>query len=138
MFQYRSQSFRPHVSAIQHHLGAVEKEVETIGRLAGRRGSAAAMAASEQAGDVISGILSDLAARFRRGGAAARDEAARYGSRAFDLGSNYGNRALQHATSAVEDRPLIALGVAIGIGVLIGAAILRNTATSSSPRRTRR
>ena len=65
MFQYRSNSFGPSVSAIQKHLGAVERELETIGRVAGRRGSATASAAGAQIGEAVSATLSDLIERLR-------------------------------------------------------------------------
>ena len=126
MFQYRSSSFGPSVNAIQKHLGAVEKELETIGRIAGRRGSAAASAAGEQVGDAISSLLSDMIERFRDGGRAAGDQAARYGSRALKLGAGYGGSAMARVSAEVEDRPLITVGVALGIGILIGAAVLTN------------
>ena len=94
MFQYRSSSFGPSVNAIQNHLGAVEKELEKIGRIAGRRGSAAASAAGEQIGETISTVLSDMIERFRARGEAASDRAARLGSQALKLGAGYGSDAL--------------------------------------------
>ena len=124
MFQYRSSSFGPSVNAIQNHLGAVEKELEKIGRIAGRRGSAAASAAGEQIGETISTVLSDMIERFRARGEAASDRAARLGSQALKLGAGYGSDALSRVSAQAEDRPLLALGVALGIGVLIGAAVL--------------
>jgi hypothetical protein len=124
MFQYRSSSFGPSVTAIQKHLGAVEKELEKLGRAGGRRASVAASEASEQIGDAISSIVSDMIDRFRERGRAAGDGAARLGSQALKLGTGYGSNALQRVSTETEDRPLIMLGVALGIGVLIGAAVL--------------
>ncbi len=124
MFQYRSNSFAPSVTAIQDHLGAVEKELEKIGRIAGRRGSAAAAAAGEQIGDTISAVLSDMIDRFRERGQAASDGAARLGSQALRLGAGYGSDAVARVSAEAEARPLLTLGVALGIGVLIGAAVL--------------
>ena len=124
MFQYRSSSFGPSVNAIQNHLGAVEKELEKIGRIAGRRGSAAAAAAGEQIGETVSTVLSDMIERFRARGEAASDQAARLGTKALKLGAGYGSDALARVSAEVEDRPLLTLGVALGIGVLIGAAVL--------------
>lgn len=124
MFQYRSNSFAPSVTAIQNHLGAVEKELEKIGRIAGRRGSAAAAAAGEQIGDTISAVLSDMIDRFRERGQAASDGAARLGSQALRLGAGYGGDAVARVSTEVEARPLLTLGVALGIGILIGAAVL--------------
>ncbi|MFY9695754.1 MAG: hypothetical protein WA776_21960 [Xanthobacteraceae bacterium] len=124
MFQYRSNSFGPSVNAIQNHLGAVEKELEKIGRIAGRRGSAAASAAGAQIGDTISTVLSDMIDRFRDRGEAASDEATRLGNRALKLGAGYGSDALARVSAQAEDRPLVIVGVALGLGILIGAAVL--------------
>ena len=124
MFQYRSNSFGPSVNAIQNHLGAVEKELEKIGRIAGRRGSAAATAAGAQIGDTISSVLSDMLDRFRERGEAAGDQASRLGNRALKLGAGYGSDALARVSAQAEDRPLVTIGVALGIGILIGAAVL--------------
>jgi ElaB/YqjD/DUF883 family membrane-anchored ribosome-binding protein len=128
MFQYRKSDFAPSVTAIQKHLGAVEKELEKIGRMAGRRTSAAATTASEQIGDAISTILSDMVDRFRKGGELAGDQAGRLGNQALDLGSKYGNDALERVAEQAEERPLLTVGVALGIGILIGAALLGSAA----------
>jgi hypothetical protein len=130
MFQYRSSSFGPSVNAIQKHLGAVEKELEKLGRAGGRRASAVASDASEQIGDAISTIVSDMIDRFRDRGRAAGDGAARLSGQALKLGAGYGSDALRRVSSQTEDRPLIMLGVALGIGVLIGAAVLSNVGRS--------
>jgi ElaB/YqjD/DUF883 family membrane-anchored ribosome-binding protein len=124
MFQYRKSDFAPSVAAIQKHLGAVETELEKIGRMAGRQTSDAAAAASEQIGDPISTILSEMVDRFRKGGQAAGDQAGRLSNQAFDLGAKYGSDALQRVASQAEERPLFTIGVALGIGILIGAALL--------------
>jgi ElaB/YqjD/DUF883 family membrane-anchored ribosome-binding protein len=137
MFHQRSSAFGPRVTAIQQHLGAVEKELEKIGRLAGSRGSAAAVAAGEQIGEAVSTILSDMMDRFRDRGRAAGDQAARLGTQALKLGSSYGSGALQRVSAEVEDRPLLTVGIALGIGILIGAAVLSNMA-SESPKSTSR
>ena len=95
MFHHRSSSFGPSVTAIQQHLGAVEKELEKLGRIAGRRTSVAASAASDQIGDAISTIMSDMIERLRQSGQAAGDRAAQLGSRALSLGGRYGSNALE-------------------------------------------
>lgn len=127
MFQYRKSDFAPNVAAIQKHLGAVEKELEKIGRVAGRQTSTAAAAASDQIGDAISTILSEMVDRFRKGGQVAGDQAGRLGNQALDLGTRYGSDALERVASQAEERPLITIGVALGIGILIGAAVLGST-----------
>jgi ElaB/YqjD/DUF883 family membrane-anchored ribosome-binding protein len=128
MFQYRTSDFAPSVNAIQKHLGAVEKELEKIGRIAGRRTSTAAATASDQIGDAISSILSDMVDRFRKGGQVAGDQAGRLGNQALDLGSRYGSDALERVAGQAEERPLLTVGVALGIGILIGAALLGSAA----------
>src|SRR5580700_8737178 len=104
MFHPRSSDFAPSVSAIADHLGAVEKELAKIGRIAGRRGSVAAATASDQVGEAISTIVSDLVERFRQGRQATGDQAARLGNQALNLGASYGNSALRQVASEVEDR----------------------------------
>jgi len=128
MFQYRKSEFAPSVAAIQKHLGAVEKELERIGRIAGRQTSAAAVTASEQVGDAISTILSEMVDRFRKGGQVAGDQAGRLGNQALDLSAKYGSDALQRVAGQAEDRPLMTVAVALGIGILIGAAVLGSAA----------
>jgi ElaB/YqjD/DUF883 family membrane-anchored ribosome-binding protein len=128
MFQYRKSDFAPSVVAIQKHLGAVEKELERIGRIAGRQTSTAAAGASEQIGDAVSSIVSDMVERFRKGGQVAGDQAGRFGNQALDLGAKYGSDALERVTGQAEERPLLTVGVALGIGILIGAALLGSAA----------
>jgi ElaB/YqjD/DUF883 family membrane-anchored ribosome-binding protein len=130
MFQYRSSAFGSSVAAIQKHLGAVEKELEKIGRIAGDRTSAAAATASDQVGDAISTILNEMVERFRQGRQAAGDQAGRLSNQALNLGAKYGSDALQRAASEVEERPLVTVAIALGIGILIGAAVLTSTGSS--------
>jgi ElaB/YqjD/DUF883 family membrane-anchored ribosome-binding protein len=137
MFQYRKSNFAPSVAAIQKHLGAVETELENIGRMAGRQTSDAAAAASDQIGDAISTILSEMVERFRKGGQAAGDQAGRLGNQALDLGSKYGADALQRVASEAEQRPLFTVGVALGIGILIGEALLGSASSGGGGRRRR-
>jgi ElaB/YqjD/DUF883 family membrane-anchored ribosome-binding protein len=134
MFQYRSSAFGPSVAAIQKHLGAVEKELEKIGRIAGDRTSAAAATASDQIGDAISTILNEMVERFRQGRQAAGDQAGRLSNQALNLGAKYGSDALQRAASEVEERPLVTVAIALGIGILIGAAVLTSTGSSRRSR----
>ena len=131
MFQYRKSDFAPSVAAIQKHLGAVEKELERIGRMTGRQTSEMAAKASDQIGDALSTILSDMVDRFRKGGQVAGDQAGRLSSQALDLGAKYGSDALERVSDQAEERPLLTVGVALGIGILIGAALLGAGSMSS-------
>ena len=75
--------------------------------------------------------------RFRKGGQAAGDQAGRLGNQALDLGAKYGSDALQRVASQAENRPLITTGVALGIGILIGAAVLGSVSRGGGKRRRR-
>lgn len=125
MFQPRSTEFDPRVSAIVDHLRAIQSELNDIGKRAGRRGAAGAAAAGNQIADTIGPILGDIADRFRRSQRAAVDEAVTLGSEAVRIGSRVGNDALGRVASQARQRPLLVLVVAIGVGVLIGAASRR-------------
>jgi len=125
MFQPRSTDFDPRVSAIAGHLRAIEKELSNLGRGAGRRASATAVTAGNQIADAIGPILNDIVARFSRGQRVAVDEAANFGNEAVRLGSQFGNEALGRIAGQAKQRPLLTVAVAIGIGILIGAATRR-------------
>jgi hypothetical protein len=126
MFQPRSTDFLdPRVTAIVDHLRAIETELAALSRKAGRRASANAAAAGDQIADAIGPILSDIAKRFRRGQQAAVAGAADLGDEAVKFGSKVGRQALGQITGQTRQRPLLMLAVAIGVGILIGAASRR-------------
>jgi hypothetical protein len=120
MFHQRSSAFAPRISIIEGHLRALEQELENVGRKAGRRTSAAASAASDQMGDAIATILSEMVGRFRSGPPLVGDEAVRLGNEAVRIGTRISNDTLQRIATEVEHRPLVTLAVAIGAGILIG------------------
>ncbi len=127
MFQPRSNDFiDPRVTAIVDHLRAIERELSDIGSKAGRRASANASAAGDQIADAIGPILSDLIERFRRGQRAAAEGAASLGDEAVKIGTRVGSDALGRIADQARQRPLLTLAVAIGVGILIGAASRRN------------
>jgi hypothetical protein len=125
MFQHRAADFDPRISAIVGHLGAIEKELGKLGKSAGRRASASAAAAGDQIADAIGPILNDIADRFRRSPRLVMDEAANFGNEAVKIGARVGSDALDRITYQARQRPLLTLAVAIGVGILIGAASRR-------------
>jgi len=123
MFQPRSKDFLdPRITAIVNHLRAIQDELGEIGKSAGRRGSANAVAAGNQIADAIAPILNDIADRFRRSQRAALDQAAGAGNKAVKLSAKAGGDALAGVAKQTNERPFAVLAVAIGIGILIGAA----------------
>ena len=121
MFQRHSSA-----AAIERHLRAIESELAQIGQYAGRQAADGAPAVASNIGDQIStaivGVLNDIADRYRSGRRFAGDEAVRLGNEAVRAGTRVGNDALNRLAVNVERRPLAALAVAIGVGVLIGMA----------------
>lgn len=122
MFHRRASEFEPSVSAIVDHLRAIEDELGTIGKNAGRRASAQASAAGSQIAEALAPLVAEIGSRFRRGQRAAVDEAASLGNGALRLGSRVGSDALSRIADQAKHRPLFTLAVAIGVGVLIGFA----------------
>lgn len=119
MFQPRSRDFSdPRVTAIVGHLQAIERELAAMGRKAGRQDSVNASAAGDLISDTIGPILNDMARRFWRGQRTAAAGAADLGNQAVKVGS----AAFDRIAGQVKERPLLTLAVAIGVGILIGAA----------------
>jgi hypothetical protein len=138
MFQPRSSEFDPRVTAIVDHLRAIEKELSAIGEIAGRRASSGVSAAANQIVDSIGPILNDLTDRFRRGQRAALDEATILGAGAVQTGARVGNDALDQLGDQVKRQPLLTMGIAVGIGILIGFATRWDWDDSSKTSKRRR
>jgi ElaB/YqjD/DUF883 family membrane-anchored ribosome-binding protein len=125
MFRHRSTDFDTRVGSIASHLRAIEKELEGIGRSAGRRASARAFSAGDQITDVVGPILNELLQRFGRGQRVAVDQAASFGNDAINVGARLGNGAIGRVAIQAKHRPMATLAVAIGVGLLIGFAARR-------------
>jgi ElaB/YqjD/DUF883 family membrane-anchored ribosome-binding protein len=126
MFQPRLKDFDPRVGAIVDHLRAIEKELRDFGKGSGRRASAEAAAAGDRIADTIGPILNDIVERFRYGQQAALDQASTLGNQAVKIGSKVGADAVERVSGQAKQRPLITLAVALGVGILIGAAVNRS------------
>jgi hypothetical protein len=118
MLHQRPSSFAGNVAAIQDQLRALESEIERIGRAAGQRTSTRMSAAGGHLGDAIASAVTEVIERFGSSRRMAGEGATRFGNEA----ARYGKDALHRLAGEVERRPLIILAVAIGVGVLIGAA----------------
>ena len=118
MMHQRPSAFASNVTAIQDRLRALENEIERLGRSAGKRTSAGMSATGSYLGDAIASAVTDVVERFGSGRRIAEDGATRFGNEAVKAG----NDALRRLASEVEHRPLIVLAVAVGVGILIGAA----------------
>jgi ElaB/YqjD/DUF883 family membrane-anchored ribosome-binding protein len=107
----KTQTVSEDVAEIEREIAGLMRDLEDrIGRLNSLTRKGASHAASE-AGDYVSETLAETAQRLRNGAHAATDEAARLGS-----------DALRRIEEEVEQRPLLTLAIAAGIGFLAGMA----------------
>ena len=120
MFRRRSPALATHISAIEGHLRAIEKELERFGRNVGRH--ARVPAVGDQISDAIAPILSEIVERYRSVRRLAGEETARFGNEAVKISGGISTNALHRIATEVEHRPIVALAVAIGVGILIGIA----------------
>jgi ElaB/YqjD/DUF883 family membrane-anchored ribosome-binding protein len=108
---------------IEQRLLALEKRLENVGT----RASTNARDTAENLGDAIASALSGWADRFRQGASTVGDQSAALGKDAAKLGTV----ALNRIADETGRRPLFALAVAVGVGILIGMAA-RNSRMDSS------
>jgi hypothetical protein len=100
---------------IERRLRALEKRLN----VAGARASTNARNTAENLSDAVASALSDWADRFRQGASTVSDQSAALGRDAAKLGTVAVNRIADETGR----RPLFALVVAVGVGILIGMTI---------------
>jgi ElaB/YqjD/DUF883 family membrane-anchored ribosome-binding protein len=106
------------VSEIERRLRSLEKNLESIGA----RASTNARETAGNFGDAVAAALGDWADRFRHGAGVFGDQSAAVGKDAAKNAAKLGGVALRRVSAEVEQRPLVTLAVAIGVGILIGMA----------------
>jgi ElaB/YqjD/DUF883 family membrane-anchored ribosome-binding protein len=109
--------------AISANVGEIERRLRSVEQRLERAGGSAFAKPAQAANDVAEAVASALSAvadRFRAGTVSIGD-AAKIGNEAARLG----NDALRRLSKEVEQRPLVLLGVAIGVGILVGLASRR-------------
>ena len=107
---YRGAKSALHIGPMDRQLRSLQKRLE---RVRGRVSTDAAEGA-DKFGKAIASMLDEVAERFRDGSLS--DEAAKIGTEAAKLS----NDALRRLSREIEARPLVALAVAIGVGILVG------------------
>src|SRR5262249_44015549 len=113
-----SRAISAEAGEIGRRLQALEKSLEKLGARASTTGRDTA----ENVGDAIASALSGWADRFRQGTSTVGDQSAALGKDAAKLGAV----ALTRITDQTGRRPLFALAIAVGVGILIGIA-MRNS-----------
>jgi ElaB/YqjD/DUF883 family membrane-anchored ribosome-binding protein len=126
MFQPRLKDFDPRVGAIVDHLRAIEKELRAFGKSSGRRASAEAAVAGDRIAETLGPILNEITERFRQGQQVALDQASTLGNQAVKIGSKVGADTVDRVSGQAKQRPLLTLAVALGVGIMIGAAVSRS------------
>jgi len=102
------------IAAIEDLMADLEKRLRRLSGSARREATGASGDVSDFVSDALSGIMKRV-----------RDSAADVGQSVADEASKVGVDAFKKLTDEVENRPLIMLGVAAGIGFLIGLASRR-------------
>lgn len=99
------------LAAIEDLLADLEKRLSRLSHTTRREVSGASSDVSDFVSEALSGIMDRV-----------RERAASVSESLGDQASKVGNDALKKLTDEVEQRPLIMLGVAAGIGFLVGLA----------------
>jgi hypothetical protein len=105
-----SQLISAEAGEIERRLQALEKRLNIAG--------ARASDTTENLGDAIASALSGWADRFRQGARTVGDQSAAVGRDA----TKFGTVAVNRIANETGRRPLFALAVALGVGILIGMA----------------
>jgi ElaB/YqjD/DUF883 family membrane-anchored ribosome-binding protein len=109
------------VGEIERRLRSLEKSLEKLGA----RASSNAKDTAETLSDAVSSALSGWSDRFRESAGIVGDQSARLGTKFGKDAAKMGSAALSRISDETEHRPLVALAIAIGVGVLIGIASRR-------------
>ena len=112
-----SRAISADIGEIDRRLRALERRLERVGS----RTSASAAQAADRVAETVAAALGSMAERFRDRAGAVSGDAARLGSEA----AKAGKVALRRLADEVEERPLIMLAVAVGVGILVGLASSR-------------
>jgi len=106
-----------YLPAISANLSEIDGRLRTLERRLQRLGnetSANAALAAEGIGEAVASALGGMADRLRGRASSAGSEAAKLG-----------HNALQRLSNEAENRPLVMVAVALGVGLLIGLSIPR-------------
>jgi ElaB/YqjD/DUF883 family membrane-anchored ribosome-binding protein len=110
--------------AISSEIGDIERRLQALQRgveKLGTRASSNYRDSADGLSEAIASALSSWADRFRKGASSLSDQSAAFGKDA----ARYGTAALNQISDETEQRPLIAVAVALGVGILIGFAMHR-------------
>ena len=108
-----NQAFSSEIGDIERRVKALQRGLEKLGTHA----SSNARDSTDGLSEAVASALSTWADRFRQGTNSLGDQSAAFGKDAARYGT-----ALNQISKETEQRPLVAIAVALGIGILIGMA----------------
>jgi ElaB/YqjD/DUF883 family membrane-anchored ribosome-binding protein len=110
-----------YVRSVSSGVGDIERRLRVLQNGIEKLGSQASSEARDTADGLTEAVASALcgwADRFRQGATSLGDQSAAFGKDA----ARYGTAALSQISKEAEQRPLMAIAVALGVGILIGIA----------------
>lgn len=111
-----SRAISANVEEIDRRLRSLERNLESIGA----RASTNAKDTAESLGDAIASALAGWAGRFRQSASSLSGQSASLGASLGKDTAKLSGAALRRLSEETEHRPLFALAVAVGVGILIG------------------
>jgi hypothetical protein len=118
----------------QDQISQIQRGMRTLDRLLSRFSETAVQDARDTADrgrDSAAEAFGDVAERFRSGAELVGSEAMRFGRRATALGEMSADRFAKN----VGIHPLMVVGIAIGLGAIVGAARYRHSVANPPPRK---
>jgi ElaB/YqjD/DUF883 family membrane-anchored ribosome-binding protein len=113
------------IADLSRRVQAMERELTRAAGLAGRNISSGVSQTTDRVSDVLASALADVADRFRGGARSMGDEMSRVGHGAAREAARLGHDALRRVSNEVEQRPLVVLAIAAGLGLLVGMSSRR-------------
>ena len=113
---------RAHAADVNRMLDDLEGRLSRLSRLLP---SAAPVAKAERASEAIASALNDLADRFSSRARSVSKDAGRIGERWTADAMQLGDETLRKVAREVEQRPLVTLAIAVGIGALAAGLLAR-------------
>jgi ElaB/YqjD/DUF883 family membrane-anchored ribosome-binding protein len=107
--------------AVSSEVGDIERRLQALQRSLvklGGRASSNARDGADGLSEAVASALSNWADRFRQGSNSLGEQSAAFGKDA----ARYGAAALSQISKETEQHPLVAIVVALGVGILIGMA----------------